>query len=131
MGARNLTSESYMMERDVLTLFGNCVGNGASDPTALKGKGIASIAHVGGAGSGTYTITLTDKWNGLLFHSFSVLDATSPAVWAVTVSAQTVSSSKTISINVFKAGVAADLTSDEKLYFKLQVSNSAQTPAGY
>lgn len=123
MAARN-KARPYTLDRDITTLYGKGTGAAAADLTSVGGIGIASVAYA--ASTGVYTLTLSDKWAKLLNWHFQVLDATSAAVWAVTVSAETVSSTKTITLNVFKAGTLANLSTDEILKFSLDLCDTAQ-----
>lgn len=129
MAARNL-ADVRALDREMVFLNGSCVGNGAANPTAVKGRGIASIAWVS---TGLYTITLADKWNVFGGAVCTVIDPTTTHHWEVTVVAETVASTKTVQIKVFHAATAAapalaDLTSDETLKFFLILFNTAQAP---
>lgn len=119
-------------------------GNYFYDPTSVKGAGIASIT---GAGfvlddddlESTYTITFDNKWAGLLGFNATVMDATSPDDWEVVVTGQPTSvKTGTLVIKTFKGGDGREggaLTSDDKLYFEVVLSNAkGGTPgdlAGY
>lgn len=118
----------YSAEPDVVRLFGRGTGAATSALTSVKGKGIASIAR---GGVGAHTITLSDKYAGFLMFSACILDATTPDDWEVLVTAETVNSTKTVAIQVFKGGTAADLSTDEKILFELVVSKTSQKPAGF
>lgn len=125
MAARNL-SQPRTLAREVVMLFGGGTGAGTSALTSVVGAGIASITRTG---VGLHTVTLSDKWNKLLHFSFEIMDPTTVDDWDVRVLAETVSTNKTITIAVFKAGTAADLSTDEKLKFMLVLLNSAQPPS--
>lgn len=133
MAARNGTREQFTMTRDLWKIFGKCIGNGAASPTGLKGLGILSIVWVS---TGKYTITLNDKWAGLLNFSAFVINSAGTTLSLTFLSAETVNSTKTLTLEVFggATGVAPtrrDLTSADTLYFELTLSNSKQVPAGY
>lgn len=128
MGARNLSDEQYAFERDTIRLFGRGTGAATSSLTSVKGKGITSIARTG---VGLHTITLADKYQGLLMFKSAIIDATTPDDWEVVVVEELVATSKTIKIAIFKGGTAADLSTDEKILFEIVVSNSAQLPQGF
>lgn len=128
MAARNLVNQQFAFERDTCKIYARGTGAAASALTGVKGKGVASITRTG---AGAHTITLQDKWAGLLFLSGSVIDATTPDDWEVTIVSEDVDGAKTIAIACFKGGVAADLTTDEKLLLEITLSNSSQTPTGY
>ncbi len=132
MGARNLTEKLFAMNRDSLVLTGKCVGNGAASPTGLKGIGVASVAWVS---TGKYTITLSDKWAALLNFTSVVINSAATTLSVVFVSAETVATNRTITIEVFggTTGVALarrDLTSADTLRFTIELSNTVQTPNG-
>lgn len=99
---------------------------------AQGGKGVGSLLPVCGAtaGVGKYTLTLENLWSGLLQFKPSIMDATSPDDWEVVVSAETVATSKTLSLAIFKGGALADLTADDTLRFELVLSNVTVSP-GY
>ena len=122
-----LVDHSFSLERDVVSLFGGGTGNGTSNLSAVKGKGVQSVTR---SGVGLHTIRLTDKWVGLLNFKSCVVDATSPTAWQVEVVSETVASTKQVKIAVFKNGTAADLTSDEKLRFELVLAAGTQIPSG-
>lgn len=124
MAARNLC-EIESLDRGVVFIFGGGTGAGAANLTAIKGAGVTSVAETA---TGKYTITLTDKWNSLMFFSGVVIDATTVDDWEVTVEAESVATNKTIGILVTKSGTATDLTTDEKLKFMVVVSNTSQPP---
>lgn len=123
MSSRNFTREMNFLQREAVTLWGSGVGAGAADLTGVvsAGKGIVSVVRTG---TGLYTINLGEKYNSLLGFDFAVLDPTATAAWAVTPMVVDVAGAKTITITVFKAGVAADLTSDETLYLEISLSNT-------
>jgi hypothetical protein len=124
MAARNLC-EPATLDRGVVLVFGGGTGAGNADLTAIKGAGITSIVD---GGTGEYDILLADKWNSLLFFSATVISTDTADDWEVLVRAETVSTTKLISITVFKGGTAADLTTTEKLKFMIALSNTSQPP---
>lgn len=133
MAARNGSNQQFTMVRDMWSLFGRCVGAAAADPTGLKGIGILSITR---SSSGKYVITLNDKWNALLGYNFRVIDSTGLQHYSITVSAETVATTKTITIEVFAAATTvaptrADLAATDILLIELNLSNSKQVPTGY
>jgi hypothetical protein len=115
------------LDRESVILFGGGTGAGAADLTAIKGIGVTSITRTG---AGLYTITLKDKYNSFLYLGGQVIDPTAPDDWEVNVVSEAVLASKTIAIAVYKGGVAADLTADEKLKLFIALSNTAQSPTG-
>lgn len=128
MAARNLSEHQYAIERDTVKIYGRGTGASTSSLTSVKGKGISTITRTG---TGAHTITLTDQWQGLLGFSASIIDATSTDDWEVTVVSETVASTKTVLIAIFKSGTAADLTTDEKILFEITVSRSGNLPQSY
>ena len=130
MGARNLTKSQFSLERDVVRLFARGTGAATSSLTAVKGKGIASIARTG---TGAHTITLQDWWAGLLMFSAAVIDPNSTDDWEVVVVEDKVSDStaKTLKIAIFKGGTAADLSTDEKILLEIILSNTNTLPKGF
>jgi hypothetical protein len=120
MAARNFT-EGQFLQRGVVQIVGGGTGAGNADLTAVYGAGVSSIPD---GGTGEYTITLADKYASFLHGTFQVIDATTPDDWAVVMTAEAVATDKTVSITVFKAGTATDLTTDEKLTFCLYLSNT-------
>lgn len=128
MGARNLSQQQYAIERDTVKIYARGTGAGTSALTSVKGKGVTSITR---QGVGTHTVNLTDTWNGLLAFSACVIDATTPDDWEVVVTAETVASTKTVAIAIFKGGTAADLSTDEKILIEITVSRSANKPTSY
>lgn len=127
MAARNL-APLRALDRDVTLIFGGGTGAGNANLTSIRGPGITSITKTGGAGSGTYTVTLTDKWSSILYVAPQVIDAGTADDWLVNVLAIS-ASAKTISIAVYKGGAAADLTTSQQLRLMVAVGNTAQ-PAG-
>jgi hypothetical protein len=124
MAARNLKRNIAHFTPAPIVIFGKGTGAAAADLTALVSAGaIASIAYTA---TGRYTITLADKYNSLLWVAGCVIDATTPDDWEVCVVSETVSSTKTILIAVFKGGTLTDLTTDEKLLLNIVCSNSAR-----
>jgi len=117
---------NYTLERGLVTLYLKGPGNGTGNITLTRGLG-ASTTVVRNS-TGTYTITLSDKYAALLCVSGCVIDATTPDDWEVIVAAETVSTNKTIQIGVYKGGAAADLSSDEQIMLQIVLSNSSVIP---
>ena len=103
-----------------------------NDPTSVNGKGIASILASDVVDEvGKYTITLTDKYAGLLSVRFCYLDGDTTADWEMMVVSEAVATSKTVVVQVFKDGAASPSATDEKLFFELVLSQSSVRPLGY
>jgi hypothetical protein len=132
MAARNFTVVSYTLNRDQIELTGKCTGAGAANPTALRGLGMASIVRTG---AGRYTITLSDRYAGLLFADFNVMSSTPTLFNAVPVSEAVNSAapaSRTVTLMTTNAaGTATDITTTETLLISLKLSNSLQTPRSW
>lgn len=123
MGMRNLKRNLSHFVPELVEIVGFATGAGAANVTGLDAPGVASIVRTG---VGLHTVTLDDKWNKLCHFSFEIMDPTAPDDWDVRVLAETVATTKTLTIAIFKGGVAAEITTDEKIYLKLTLSNSAR-----
>lgn len=121
MGARNLKQQISHFVPDLVEIVGFGTGAATDALTALNAPGVTSVDQTG---TGLYTVLLEDKWNRLMHFSFEVLDAGTPDDWDVRVVTETVSTTKTLTLAVFKGGTLTDLTTDEKLYMRILVSNS-------
>lgn len=134
MAARTGTNNSYMLARNVYTILGKCVGAGTANPTALKGKGIASVTRTA---LGKYTITLQDKWAALLSLDLSFIDSTGAIQFTYNIVSETVSATtKAINITVFSSATAvapgiADLAATTTMKMCIMLSNSSQIPTDY
>lgn len=124
MAARQFVKAECLQRRMVI-LAGKGVGAGAATLTGLVAPGVASVTHLGSTGK--YRITLDDKYDALLALTANVEDLTTPDDWAVTIDSETVSSDKRINISIWKGGLLADLTTDEKLHFIACLRNSKIT----
>ena len=118
---------------EIVKLFARCVGNGAANPTGVKGLGITSITWVS---TGKYTVTLNRKFAGLVNVVGSVINSAGTTLSVVYASAETVASSQTITIEVF-GGINAvaptrrDLTSADTLLLEITLQDSSVKPAGF
>lgn len=129
MGARTLYHEIRHFIPEVVKIYARCVGAAAADPTGLQttghgSAGVASIAY--NAATGKLLVTLDNKWADLLHCTGQVIDTTTPDDWEVTVDAETISSTKTISLSIWKGGALANLTTDEQLLLEITVANSSR-----
>jgi len=111
----------------VVTLHARGTGAGAANLTGVKGNGITSITRTG---VGTHRITLARKYAGLLNVIANVIDVTTPDDWEVNVLTD-LTSNQTIDIAIYKGGIAAELTTDEKLLLSLILQDTAAKPAGF
>lgn len=124
MAARTLFQNIKHFVPDLTVIVGHATGAGANPLTDFDAPGVHSIVEYA---TGYYTITLTDQWNRVLHFDGSVWDtATIPDDWEVVPLNEDVAATKTINILVFKGGVLADLTTDQKLSFSIWVSNSSR-----
>ena len=125
MTINTLFQEQYTNLGGVVTLHGRGTGAATSPLTGVKGPWTITRTGVG-----THTITLSRKFAGLLNAHFNVIDVTTQDDWEVTV-ATDLTSNQTIGIAVFKGGVAADLSTDEKLLITLVLQDTTAKPAGF
>ena len=103
-----------------------------NDPTSVKGKGIVSIEASDVVDEiGKFTITLKDKWAGLLSVKSCVIDTTTPDDWEVLVVSETVATTKLIVIQVLKGGAAAAPTDDEQVFLEIVLATSNMKPVSY
>lgn len=119
--------EQYTNLGGVVILHARGTGAAAANLTSVKGNGITSITRTG---VGTHRITLGRKFAGLLNVVGNVIDVTTPDDWEVNPITD-LSSNQTIDIQVFKGGVAADLTTDEKLLLTLILQDTSSKPSGF
>lgn len=107
-------------------------GNLPNDPTSVKGKGVASVVASDTVDqTGRYTITLRDRWAGLLAVKFCYLDTNSTDDWECTVVSEAVATDKTIVIQVFKSGSVSPSATDERVYLELVLATSSMKPVSY
>lgn len=92
--------------------------------TTVAGLGFSAA----NTGTGTYTITLEDKYNALLSAVCQVQSTSGTDDYKVTVVGSDVSGAKTVDVEVEVAGVLTNLGSGDKLHFALFLQNSA-TPS--
>ena len=117
--------EQYTNLGGVVTLHGR--GTGAATSALTSQKGPWAITRTG---VGLHTITLNRKFAGLLNANFSVIDVTTEDDWEVVLKTD-LTSNQTVGIAIFKGGVAADLSTDEKLLISLTLQDTAAKPAGF
>lgn len=125
MAIRQAVPRSTVNIGGVHKIFGRAVGAATSDMTGLEGPGIASIVRGGSAG--IHTITLSEKYQGLLMASFAVIDTGTIDDWEITLDTD-LSSGNSFVINVFKGGAAADLPTTATLLMELTMNKSAVMP---
>lgn len=133
MAARNFTEAQLTMNRDSVELTARCVGAAGANPTGFKGLGVASITWVS---TGKYRVTLQDKYMGLLGANFKVIDSTGTKHFSITITSETVATTKVIEFEVYSAisGTAptrANLATTETLLVEVKLSNTSQRPRGF
>lgn len=108
-----------------LTINGSFPTNGASSPATFEGDGIASVARTG---TGTYTVTLTDKYPSCIAVDATLQLGTADGSVA-TPGAIDVSSAKTMVIVTSNAsGAATDIAAaaSNRVNFQIVVRQSAR-----
>lgn len=124
MTIRQAIPRSTMNIGGVHKIFGRAIGAATSNMTGLEGPGITSIVR---GGVGIHTITLDQKYQGLLMAGFAVVDTGTIDDWEVTLDTD-LTSGNTFVINVFKGGAAADLPTTTVLLIELTLNSSAVKP---
>ena len=64
MANRNFRSSSFQLEQDVVRLYGRCAIGAVGAVSAIQGTGVSTITKE--SATGTYTVTLEDKYNKFL-----------------------------------------------------------------
>ena len=143
---RFATQFQRTLEKEVVTIFCNCLGTGASVPTLLRfswggtggtlataGSGTAhGVKSITRNGAGDYTFTFMDNFIRLLDVSCSVLSidgSTTPLVascWTKAVNTAA-SGGATVRLIFYLSTPAtpADAGSNERIYLAFQFSNSS------
>jgi len=124
MAARNMKMQMAHFVPDLVNIVGKATGAAGVAYTALDAPGVASVVD---SGSGVTLITLADKYNRLMCANFSVLDAGTVDDWEVVVTAETVSTTKIITLAIFKGGSLTSLATTGKLMMDIKLSNSAKS----
>lgn len=131
MAARSFKNQQFTLEGESVKLFARFVGGGDdTNPTGLKGKGIASVAQIGSSGSGTYDLVLTDKYNGLLGVNVTFIDTGTADDWEWSLLTD-LASNTTLHFQFFKGGSAADLPTTLTVLVEISLSNSKALPQSY
>lgn len=125
MAIKQRFSEMQVNLPGVVKIFARGTGAGAANLTSVKG--VTSIAETA---TGKYTVTLPQKFAGLLMVSGIVIDPTSVDDWEVSLESD-LTSNQTFGILVTKSGTATDLTTDEKLLLEITLQDTAAKPAGF
>ena len=91
----------------------------------------ASVAGLGfsgaNTGTGTYTITLEDKYNFLLAVTAQVHSTSGTDDFVITVVGEDVDGAKTIDLEVAVAGTLTDLGTGDEIHFSAFLQNSKIT----
>jgi hypothetical protein len=118
------------LEVDVVELFGTITIGASGAVSASSGKGIASVVKETAAGQ--YTITLSDRYNSLLFASAVVLDDTNSDPVTVGIQPRLLSqdvnnATPTVAIQFYDHtdGSAANPASGAVVYVSIKVRNSS------
>ncbi len=124
MAARAFNNEISVAQPGLFELFLKGVGNTINNITLDYGLGFNPT--VVRTGPGAYTITLTDTWNACMGAWFNVVDTGTIDDWEVII--DTDLASKTIAIQVFQGGLAADLPTTATLVGRVVLLNSTAKP---
>lgn len=127
MTINTLFEQQYQNVPAVVFVHMRGTGAAAANLTGVKGNGVASIVRTG---VGTHTVTLSRKYAGLLNVLGNIIDVTTPDDWEVNVLTD-LTSGNAVGIEISKAGVAADLTTDEKLLLTLILQDTQGKPQNF
>jgi hypothetical protein len=108
-------------EKEVKHLYADVAIGASGAPTLTRGYGITSIAR---NSAGKYTVTLSDKYNRLMFADVVQLVGTAEDTNFQLVS-ESVASAKTVVFHCLTGGVATDPSSGSRLFIKLELKNSS------
>ena len=131
MGDRITNQFTGTLEKSVVKLFGSMTIGASGAVTSSQGGGIASVDE---SGTGTYTITLADKWSRLLNISIVPVGTSASTVfqWRVDKSVSDAQSdilAKTIVLQAADAaGADVEPASGEVFLFEITVRNSSYGP---
>lgn len=130
MADRNWIPASGSLEVNMCELFGSITIGSSGAVTTSSGKGIASVVKESSAGQ--YTITLSDKYNSLLFASFTLVSTTDGAQTIGTAFRlnsedvdHTTAPKVTLQCSDTATGADANLTSGDVVLFNLKLKNSS------
>lgn len=112
------------LERGVVSISGSFVVNSSGVITSQAGQG----ATVSKTGTGQYTITLQDAYNGLIFPDVQIQSATTQNL-NVQCASNTIATGTATPVLVFNlvsaaTGNAADFTAVATVYYDLKLKNS-------
>jgi len=89
--------------------------------TSIKGLGWSAA----NTGTGTYTITLEDKYSHLISFTANVQSTSGTDDYSVTIVGEDVDGAKTIDIEVHVAAVLTDLGTGDQIHFMAALQNSS------
>lgn len=127
--ARTSTAELKTTARQIVCIAGSFPTNGNSNPASFKGAGIASVTRTA---TGTYKVTLTDKYP-VLYSQNAHLAMGTPNGSVAAIEATDVASAKTVYIGTVDAsGAAADIAAatSNVVSFQLFVGQSTRQVTG-
>ena len=127
--ARTSTSELKTTAPQIVCVCGSFPTNGNASPATFKGSGIASVARTG---TGTYRVTLSNKY-AVLYSNSAHLGMGTPDGSIATIKASDVVSAKTVDIVTANAsGAAADIAAatGNTVSFELFVGQSTRQVKG-
>lgn len=124
------TDNQYTFVRGLYVLKGKGVGNGTGNITLTEGNGMS--ATLVRTSSGVYTLTLDDKYCGLIGFKANVI-STLTTHFSVRLDSETVATTKKVVFRCFTAASAsapalADLASTDTLCFGLYLCNTSAVP---
>lgn len=127
MAQRTFNEFRHSLEKKVVDLFCNFTVGATGAPTlvAAKSKGVASISRTS---PGLYVITLQDRYVRFLGirGTFKVAAPAVPSAPVIQLSAETVATTKTITIQFVDLEVpaATELASGEEIYLTITLCDS-------
>lgn len=130
MAVNQFYCETFQNLPGVTMIHVRATGAGAANMTGIKGNGLSTTVPIVRTGVGLHTVTLNRKFAGLLNVVANVIDVTSPDDWEVNLTTD-LTNNQTFGIGISKAGVAAELSTDEKLLMTIILEDSATKPAGF
>ena len=122
MANRNF-NRKQALEKEVKEIYAKVAIGASGAPTlnASQSQGVASISR---SSAGLYVLILQDKYMRLMHASIAIVTPTAEDIKA-NVSAEDVSSAKTVTFRCDTAGVATDPSSGDSFLISLQLKNSS------
>lgn len=116
--------DSQHKERAVKYISGKITLDSSAAVTSAYPASAKGVASVTKTATGTYRITLQDKYNALLDIDLDIMEAVASA-YQVKAKAEAVASGPTIDIWTINAGAAADVSAATTIYFSLVLKNTS------